>query len=97
MIIGDMPDLPASRALLSGGAIALEEIAGGATRTYAELDRRAGQVAGLLAARGIGQGDRVAVLCRQRNAFFELLFGCARLGAILVPLNGECPPRSSTD
>jgi fatty-acyl-CoA synthase len=91
MIIGDMPDLLASRALLSAGAVALEELATGATRSYAELDRRAGQVAGLLAARSIGEGDRVAVLCRQRIAFFELLFACARLGAILVPLNWRMP------
>ncbi|MGQ0661220.1 class I adenylate-forming enzyme family protein [Sphingosinicella sp.] len=91
MMIGDMPDLLASRALLSGEAIALEELATGETRTYAELDARAGKVAALLAARGIGAGDRVAVLCRQRIAFFELLFGCAKLGAILVPLNWRMP------
>jgi fatty-acyl-CoA synthase len=91
MIIGDMPDLLASRAALSGGAVALEELATGRTLTYAGLDRRTSQVAGLLAARGIGRGDRVAVLCRQRIAFFELLFACARLGAILVPLNWRMP------
>ena len=31
--------------------------------------------------------DRVGILCRNRTVFFELLFACAKLGAILVPLN----------
>ena len=91
MIGGDLPDLLANRSRLSGKAVALEELATGRTQTYAQLDERAGKVAALLAARGIGEGDRVAVLCRQRIAFFELLFGCAKLGAILVPLNWRMP------
>jgi fatty-acyl-CoA synthase len=86
-----VPDLLARRAELSGDAVALEEVATGRTVSYAELDRRAGQAAALLTARGIGEGDRVAILCRNRIAFFELLFACARLGAILVPLNWRMP------
>jgi hypothetical protein len=54
-----------------------------------ELAREA---AALLEARGVGEGDRVAILCRNRLAFFEALFACARLGAILVPLNWRMPP-----
>ncbi|MFN3389479.1 MAG: AMP-binding protein, partial [Allosphingosinicella sp.] len=54
--------------------------------------RRAAAVASLLQARGVLAGDRVAILCRNRIAFFEILFGCARLGAILVPLNWRMPP-----
>ena len=45
-----------------------------------------------MAARGVGAGDRVAVLSRNRIEFFELLFGCAKLGAMLVPLNWRMPP-----
>ena len=45
-----------------------------------------------MAARGVGEGDRVAILSRNRIEFFELLFGCAKLGAILVPLNWRMPP-----
>ena len=86
-----IPDLLARRAALSGGRIAIEELATGRTLTYGELDDRAGRAAALLAARGIGEGDRVAILCRNRVAFFELLFACARIGAILVPLNWRMP------
>ena len=90
-MIGDLPDLIAKRAELSPDAIALEEAATGRTITYAELDARAGRVAAMLAARGVREGDRVALLCRHRPAFFEMLFGCAKLGAILVPLNWRMP------
>ena len=91
-MIADLPDLTAKRAELSPGKVALEEVATGRRRTYAELNDRAARAATLLAAKGIGEGDRVAILCRNRIEFFELLFGCAKLGAILVPLNWRMPP-----
>ena len=55
--------------------------------TYGEMDRRAAQVAGALRDLGVERGDRVAVNLKNRNEFLEVLFGAARLGAILVPLN----------
>jgi fatty-acyl-CoA synthase len=91
-MIADLPDLLAKRAALSPGRIALEAAATGRTLSYAELDARADRAAALIAARGVAPGDRVAVLSRNRIEFFELLFGCARLGAILVPLNWRMPP-----
>ncbi|MFC7498538.1 class I adenylate-forming enzyme family protein [Enterovirga sp. GCM10030262] len=89
-MLADIPDLIARRGELSSDKVALEE--SGRLLTYAELDRRAGQAASLMAERGVGEGDRVAILCRNRIAFFEILFGCAKLGAILVPLNWRMPP-----
>ena len=90
-MIGELPDITAKRAALAPDATAFEEIATGRTLSYAELDRRACQAAALIAAYGVGEGDRVAVLCRNRIGFFELLFGCAKLGAIMVPLNWRMP------
>ena len=91
-MIADLPDLLAKRAALGPRRVALEDAASGRTLTYAELDARAGRAAALMAERGVGEGDRVAVLTRNRIEFFELLFGCARLGALLVPLNWRMPP-----
>jgi fatty-acyl-CoA synthase len=91
-MIAEYPDLIAKRAELGPERIALEDHATGRTLTYAELDRRAGQAASLMRARGIREGDRIAILCRNRVEFFELLFGCAKLAAILVPLNWRMPP-----
>jgi len=91
-MIAGLPDLIAKRAELTPGRIALEDAATGRTLTYAALNERARRAASLMAARGIGERDRVAVLTRNRIEFFELLFACAKLGAILVPLNWRMPP-----
>ncbi len=87
----DLPDLLAKRAELSPARIALEEHATGRTLTYHELNARAAGAASLMAKQGVKPGDRVAILCRNRIAFFEILFGCAKLGAIMVPLNWRMP------
>ena len=91
MMISAIPDLVGKRAELSPTRIAIECDGGERTLTYAELDDRACRAAALMSERGIGEGDRVAILCRNRPAFFEILFGCAKLGAILVPLNWRMP------
>ncbi len=60
----------------------------GASRiTYGALARHAERVAAGLAASGIARGDRVAFLGHNDPAQIVLLFACARLGAILLPLN----------
>lgn len=59
----------------------------GADISYSELDRRADAVAGALVASGISPGDRIAYLGRNHAHFFELLFGAARSGAVLTPIN----------
>jgi fatty-acyl-CoA synthase len=38
---------------------------------------------------GIGKGDRVALLLGNCPAFLQLFFACARIGAVLVPLNHQ--------
>jgi fatty-acyl-CoA synthase len=55
--------------------------------TYAEFDERCNRLAVGLSGRGIGVGDRVAVLARNSHAFAALRFAVARLGAVLVPIN----------
>ena len=58
--------------------------------TYAELDARVARLAGhLREARGIGIGDRVAVLALNSTDTLEVQFACFRLGAIFVPLNSR--------
>ncbi|HMN20611.1 MAG TPA: acyl-CoA synthetase [Ottowia sp.] len=60
----------------------------GATRwSYAEFDAIVTRVAAGLAERGVGHGDRVAILARNSHAFAALRFALARLGAVLVPIN----------
>jgi fatty-acyl-CoA synthase len=60
----------------------------GSQRTdYAELESRAGRVAGALREGGVKPGRRVATALKNRVEFVEMLFGTARAGAIFVPLN----------
>ena len=73
------------RAFLHGEKVAL--VAGERRLTYAELDLRTDRVAAGLADHGVRRGDRVAVLLLNSIEFLELLLGCAKLGAILVPVN----------
>lgn len=55
--------------------------------SYAELDRRSSQVAGLLQAAGVRPGDRVAWLGRASEAWFEIFFGAAKARACFAPIN----------
>jgi fatty-acyl-CoA synthase len=84
-------DIIAKRAELGPDRIAIDDIVHGDRVSYRELSLRSGRTTALLARLGVGSGDRVALLCRNRIEFFELLFACARLGAILVPLNWRAP------
>ncbi len=85
-------DMTAQRAALSPDRPAMEDLTTGLRVTYGALDRRTCSFAGVLREAGVGHGDRVAILCRNRIAFFEGLFACAKLGAIFVPLNWRMPP-----
>lgn len=80
-----LTDVVAEHARLRPDAPALT--LGSLTRSFGELDVRSSQVAHALADAGVGHGDRVGVLDRSNPVFFELLFGCAKLGAVLVGLN----------
>ena len=55
--------------------------------TYAALDREVWMWTRHLLSRGIQTGDRVVYLAPNRLEHITLFFACARLGAILVPVN----------
>ena len=55
--------------------------------SYAQLDALVERAADGLAARGVAQGDRVALLLPNIPPFIVAYYAVARLGAIAVPLN----------
>src|SRR6202140_1495729 len=60
----------------------------GETLSYAAFGARIEHTACALKAEfGVGRGDRVAILSLNRPDYLVLLYACARLGAMLVPLN----------
>ncbi|MCK8785349.1 AMP-binding protein [Roseomonas sp. NAR14] len=85
------PRPPDLHALLAEAAARNPEgealVQGDARLTYAALESRVARLAGGLAARGIGAGDRVALLLGNRAEFVVALFAAARLGAVFVPLS----------
>ena len=59
----------------------------GKALTYKDFAANIADTAADLRARGIGHGDRVAWYGMNEPQVFVLLFACARLGAMFVPLN----------
>ncbi|GAA1146279.1 long-chain-fatty-acid--CoA ligase [Ornithinicoccus hortensis] len=65
-----------------------EAIVLGDTRlTYAQVNGAANQVANLLAGKGVGPGDKVALSCPNLPYFSMVYFGILKTGATVVPLN----------
>src|SRR5687767_5418952 len=56
--------------------------------TYAALTARIAAAARALKSElGVARGDRIAILAASHPDYLVLLYACARLGALLVPLN----------
>ncbi|MBV9565315.1 MAG: AMP-binding protein [Bradyrhizobium sp.] len=65
----------------------------GETWSYRAFYARIGEAARSLKSElGVGRGDRVAILSLNRPDYLVLLYACARLGAMLVPLNWRLAP-----
>ena len=86
-----IPDITAQRAMLKPEGVAFRDLDRGTSLTYRQLEENVRSLAGFLRSEGVGEGDRIAVLCRNRVEFFELLFAAGKLAAILVPLNWRMP------
>ncbi len=56
---------------------------------YREVLELASRTASMLAARGLGAGDRVGVMSQNHPSTVLLLFALARLGAVMVPVNPD--------
>ncbi len=61
-------------------------------RTYSELLDEAERLAGALSARGVGPGDRVAVLLPNVREMLAAHYAIPGLGAVIVPVNNRLAP-----
>jgi long-chain acyl-CoA synthetase len=73
-----------------GGAPALS--GDGRTFSYADLDERSSRVARGLLAAGLGEGSRVGYVGKNSPEFFDVLFGAAKIGAVIAPVNWRLTP-----
>jgi len=99
---GDRPyewvgDLAGRRASLTPDRVGLVDADTGREFTYADLAARANRTARLLRERGVGPGDRVAVVARNCPELVDLYFATAKLGAVLAPLSHRLPPAETGD
>src|SRR5688500_17970883 len=62
-------------------------VAGGSRQTYAQFDARSSALAAAMSELGIGAGDRSAIILPNRPEWIGSLLACAKLGAIVVPVN----------
>lgn len=67
-------------------------LAGDNQRTFRQLDLSSNQVGHGLTAAGVKSGSRVAILGKDTVAHYEILFGCAKIKAVLVDLNWRLAP-----
>jgi fatty-acyl-CoA synthase len=65
---------------------------GGREISYAKLDGGAGAFANSFAEAGLKRGDRVATLTGNSPEHVQVLFACAQLGLILLPLSWRLAP-----
>jgi acyl-CoA synthetase (AMP-forming)/AMP-acid ligase II len=88
--VRSLGDVAREQARLRGDAPAF--VFEGRTTTYAEFDRHANQVANGLTSLGVRAGARIAYLGKNSDAYFELVFGAAKIGAVMTPINWRLAP-----
>ncbi|WP_316528804.1 non-ribosomal peptide synthase/polyketide synthase [Kitasatospora brasiliensis] len=86
---GDIAELFAEQVLRTPDAIAVE--AGSERLTYRELDARAAESAGRLAARGVRVEQPVGVLMERSVELVVAQLALVRTGGVHVPLDGRAP------
>ncbi len=78
---------PALRGRADAPALEVEDVAGVRAFTFGALDARSDRLAAALRRRGVGTGDRVALLLANRLEFVDCWLALMKLGAIAVPMN----------
>ncbi|MCB1332661.1 MAG: AMP-binding protein [Roseivivax sp.] len=86
-----VPDMALKRAQVSPDALAFYDTVGGQDWSFARVNAAADAIAAGLTEAGVGQGDRIAILCLNRVEFFLVLLACQKTGIILCPLNWRQP------
>jgi acyl-CoA synthetase (AMP-forming)/AMP-acid ligase II len=89
--IRTLADIPGLHARMTPGHTAL--IADDRRVTYAALAERSDRVANALVAEGLPRQARVAVLGMDSEVSYELLFGCAKAGMVLLGINWKLEAR----
>ncbi len=83
--VSNVADIVRRQARLRGGDTALIE--GARSVSFAEVDASASRVAQRLLAEGMQRQERIAYLAKNSVDFFTCVFGAAKAGGALAPIN----------
>jgi acyl-CoA synthetase (AMP-forming)/AMP-acid ligase II len=86
----DFADIVRDQATAQPDGVAL--VFEGRKTTYRQLDRAASQVASGLGALDSAPGTRIALLDKNSDSFYEILFGAVKAGQVLAPVNYRLAP-----
>src|SRR5579862_4064814 len=64
----------------------------GRLTTFSEFDRHSNQVANGLIGLGVKPGDRIAYLGKNSDSYFEVVYGAAKAGVVMAPINWRLAP-----
>ena len=62
------------------------------TLTFAELEKRTAQAASAMLAAGLKKGDRIVWLGKNSDLYYQLFYGAARVGVVMVPVGWRLAP-----
>ena len=85
-----LPELFAAHARCHGDKQAI--VCGDQRHSWTQFDLAQNRIANALLARGLGRGDKVAVLMSSGVDIVEVMFGVVRAGACVVPLSAMLTP-----
>lgn len=85
--VADVKTLCARAAARWGGRVGLVFDEHGERLTYAEIDRRSDEISGALHSLGVGPGDRVGVMLKNRSEFPLTWLALIKAGVVMVPVN----------
>ncbi|HEY1709519.1 MAG TPA: fatty acid--CoA ligase [Rhizomicrobium sp.] len=88
--IETLADVPRHHARIRPQSIAMVD--GERVSTYERFQARTARVANGLQALGVTPGSRIAALDQNSDRYFEILFGAAKIGAVLVAVNWRLAP-----
>lgn len=90
--LGGIPYILTRAAEIHPERVAIDDLLNGRRVTYAELERDTNRLAHALRERGVRKGDFVALMFPNEAAMAHAMFACAKIGAVLCPVNVRLLP-----
>ena len=93
--LGGIPYILTRAAEIHPDRVAIDDLLNGRRVTYAELERDTNRLAHALRELGVRKGDFVALMFPNEAAMAQAMFACAKIGAVICPVNVRLLPSPS--